>query len=380
MDAYRSQYSSSPNPSLNGFSPTHGHGYKQPNAPFPHSPSPHNFSPLEMPRPHTPTFPVVAIDNCGGTHAPTRPKRLRTFAQWVAAAKENTHEIEQHGSPVPLVWVLVEGKDIPANAIVGGEDRRKPLYIARSFYEGGIYIGKAGHHLNLGAAIPYNGREIEVSTYEVLVPALQPMRYALCDTFRLPEIPRMARQPNVEGLHRLNEIKTVVLIDDSMSMAGTLWAEAREALAGVADLNSKFSTGGVDVYFLNNTQFALDVKDGSAVRQLFDSVDPVGQTPTGEKLQEIFDRYIPLLEDKCLAHKPITIVVITDGVPTDDPESVIVGAARRLDQAGVPMRQIGVQFAQIGDDEDATEALRELDEGLADLHGIRAGHGRHDTV
>jgi hypothetical protein len=254
---------------------------------------------------------------------------------------------------------------------VGGEDRRKPLYIARTFYEGGIYIGKAGHHLNLGAAIPYNGREIEVSTYEVLVPALQPMRYALCDTLRLPDIPRMARQPDVEGLHRLDSIKTVILVDDSMSMAGTLWAEAREALAGVADLNSRFSTGGVDVYFLNNKKFGLDIKDGREVRQLFDTVDPVGQTPTGEKLQEMFDKYIPLLEDKNLAHKPITIVVITDGVPTDDPEEVIIGAARWLDKTAVPARQIGVQFAQIGDDEDATEALRELDEGLADQHGIR---------
>jgi len=41
-----------------------------------------------------------------------------------------------------------------------------------------------------------------------------------------------------------------------------------------------------------------------------------GQTPTGAKLQELFDRYIPLLEDQRLAHKPISIVVITDGVPS----------------------------------------------------------------
>lgn len=31
--------------------------------------------------------------------------------------------------------VLVKGKDIPANAIVAGEERRQPLYIARTFYE-----------------------------------------------------------------------------------------------------------------------------------------------------------------------------------------------------------------------------------------------------
>jgi hypothetical protein len=36
--------------------------------------------------------------------------------------------------------VLVEGTNIPANAIVGGEDRRKPLYIARSFYEVWLFL------------------------------------------------------------------------------------------------------------------------------------------------------------------------------------------------------------------------------------------------
>jgi len=40
-----------------------------------------------------------------------------------------------------------------------------------------------------------------------------------------------------------------------------------------------------------------------------------------------------------------------------------VAEPRQGDQAGVPMQ---VQFAQIGDDEDAMEALRELNEGLAD--------------
>lgn len=74
------------------------------------------------------------------------------------------------------------------------------------------------------------------------------------------------------------------------------------------------------------------LQDGQSVRELFNSVDPdgmkttiwnllvfiivTGQTPTGRKLEEIFDRYIPYLEDRRLVHKPIAIVVITDGVPS----------------------------------------------------------------
>jgi len=359
MDSYRSQYSFSPN----GFNANNNVHSPRPGT---YSPGPINYSPgfnsPEMPRPYTPA------EGNG-----TQVKKPKTMAQWVAAAKESTHKIRRDGSLSPLVWVLVEGTNIPSNAIIGGEDRRKPLYIARTFYEGGIYIGKAGHHLRLGAAIPYNGREIEVSTYEVLVPALQPMRYAISDTLQIPEIPRMLREQNheVEGLQRLNLMKTVILVDDSTSMAGALWGEAREALAGVADLNAKVSSDGVDVYFLNNLRSAVDMKDGNEVRQLFDAVIPEGQTPTGAKLQELFDRYIPLLEDQRLAHKPISIVVITDGVPTDELQEVIIAAARRLDQTGVPINHFGIQFAQIGDDEDATEALKELDEGIAEAHGIR---------
>lgn len=41
-----------------------------------------------------------------------------------------------------------------------------------------------------------------------------------------------------------------------------------------------------------------------------------GQTPTGQALEDILNKYIPFLEDGRLAHKPITIVVITDGVPS----------------------------------------------------------------
>ncbi|KAI0268982.1 hypothetical protein BGY98DRAFT_924631, partial [Russula aff. rugulosa BPL654] len=67
---------------------------------------------------------------------------------------------------------------------------------------------------------------------------------------------------------------------------------------------------------------------------------------------------------------PISILVITDGVPTDDPRSVIVEIARRLDIRGVPLRQLNIQFAQTGDDANAAKALKELDGQLGPDHGV----------
>ncbi|KAF8346918.1 hypothetical protein F5887DRAFT_1073005 [Amanita rubescens] len=304
-------------------------------------------------------------------------KKPKSFKQWTEAAQAHTKELLEYGSPAPLVWVLVHGKGIPPNAIVAGEERRQPLYIARTFYEGGICIGKAGLHLEKGAAFPYNGREIHVDTYEVLVPAFQPARYRISDSDGISHIPRMHRiYPATDstkhtGLERLNKIKTVILVDDSSSMYDKLWPIAGNALAGVADLNAKYSSEGLDIYFINSREVGVNLKLGDDVQRLFKSVIPQGETPTGERLQHLFDKYLPLVEDKSSVHRPIALVVITDGEPTDEPKEVIIDAARRLDQQQARQGCFGIQFVQIGDDPDATEALRELDDDLPQLYGVR---------
>lgn len=64
-------------------------------------------------------------------------------------------------------------------------------------------------------------------------------------------------------------------------------------------------------------------------------------------------------------------VIITDGAASDDPESVIVSIARRLDAGNFPLSQLGIQFVQVGDDAEATEFLVELDDALSKEHNIR---------
>ncbi|TFY76983.1 hypothetical protein EWM64_g7031 [Hericium alpestre] len=310
----------------------------------------------------------------------TKPATYRTIAQWVTYSKESTAEFRRIGSSSPFVWLFVEGHDIPANAMVAGDDRGRPLYIARAFYEGSLLPGKAGRHLRLGAAIPFNGREIDISRFEVLVEATAPLRWGIRETsldvttsLEGLNISPQAQKPKLE---RLSLIKTVVVVDDSASMYGQLWSDTRNALAGVADINAKFSSDGLDIFFLNDPRFRINLRDQRAVRDLFDEVVPEGETPIGYKLKEVLDTYIPRLEDRNITHKPISIIVITDGVPTDDPAEVIIEAARRLDNNNVPQRRLGIQFVQIGDDPGASEALKELDDGLSYVHGIRVSISR----
>lgn len=69
--------------------------------------------------------------------------------------------------------------------------------------------------------------------------------------------------------------------------------------------------------------------------------------------------------------KPLNIIVITDGRPSDKLEDCIVQAARMLDALDAPAWQIGIQFFQVGGDKDAANSLMELDDGLKDRYGIR---------
>ncbi|WWC95787.1 hypothetical protein V866_002653 [Kwoniella sp. B9012] len=183
-----------------------------------------------------------------------------------------------------------------------------------------------------------------------------------------------------DPLEILKEYDTVFLIDDSSSMKGRRWTEARTSLMGVADIAARYDQDGIDVKFLNSRKEGNGLRTGNQVMQLFEAVKPSGATPTGQRLENILREYMISLErgnrtsgmfSKNPGVKPMNLIVITDGAPTDDPESVIITFAKRLDKGEFPLSQVGIQFLQVGDDPSAKEALQELDDGLSDKHDIR---------
>jgi len=335
--------------------------------------------------------------------------------EWLAAARRSTEHFKRHGSPVPLVWVLTEGNEIPDNAVPFGEDRNGcTMYIARALLEGGLHIGKASPQFS-GAVIGYAGKEHIIANYEVLVcasqlrwgfaPPVEPegalvqgtvvlaqqrtqrsslrTKHTEVDMFNTTlvesDIPRFIPEcvdlDREAGLRRLAEIKTVIVIDDSMSMQeGNLWVQAREALAGIVDIANKYGSKGADIHFMHWDDYAPNMQSRSEVQALFNRILPEGEdTPTGAKLGQIINHYIPLIESERTTHEPITVVVITDGLPTDqeDLERVIVDAAHRLDRHHVKHDMFGIQFVQIGTDPAASELLHMLDNHLESRYKIR---------
>ena len=157
-------------------------------------------------------------------------------------------------------------------------------------------------------------------------------------------------------------------------MAGRSWRETSDALKAITPICTAHDKDGIDIYFLNarDTDAYQNITSAAAVARVFDTVRPSGGTPTGTRLNAILKPYLRECEakrDNFDALKPLNIIVITDGVPSDDPESVIVAAAKKLDKLEAPPWQVGIQFFQVGNEPGAAEALEDLDDGLKEMNG-----------
>ncbi|EPQ57168.1 hypothetical protein GLOTRDRAFT_110454 [Gloeophyllum trabeum ATCC 11539] len=94
---------------------------------------------------------------------------LEGLHKWFLAAQARTEEFYRDGPRGPVAWVVNQGHVMPEDAIQGGEEHGKPVYIARAYCDGGVMVGKASPHTKKGAVIGYKHNEINVETYEILV-------------------------------------------------------------------------------------------------------------------------------------------------------------------------------------------------------------------
>jgi uncharacterized protein YegL len=171
----------------------------------------------------------------------------------------------------------------------------------------------------------------------------------------------------------LSHFDTLFVIDDSGSMAGRSWRETSHALRAIAPICTAHDADGIDIAFLNHIPADpaayKNITTATDVERIFASVKPGGGTPTGVRLNQILRPYLARYTADPEHTKPLNIIVITDGVPSDDVESVLIAAAKKLDKAEAPAWQVGVQFFQVGYEKGAAEALKELDDGLAEMGG-----------
>ncbi|KAF2474401.1 uncharacterized protein BDR25DRAFT_340886 [Lindgomyces ingoldianus] len=198
---------------------------------------------------------------------------------------------------------------------------------------------------------------------------------------------------------------TVFIIDDTGSMQKPVlsynpqniavperWAALVVALEVFAKIAAKYDDNGIDIAFLKNVQLnpqaqgLKNVDDVTALLSQINLADPIcgGGTVVKDQLVAAIEPRMSAVREFAERRKknpyltppkPLNLVVVTDGEADDEQavEEYIVSVARELAELRAPKSYIGIQFVQIGDDVEAAEYLRRLDDGLKPSHQTAEG-------
>ncbi len=178
-------------------------------------------------------------------------------------------------------------------------------------------------------------------------------------------------------------------------MRGEKWELVQKILTYSTAMATRYDQDGIDVHFMNNTSANRDnVKDPKTAVTLHHGIELRGSTPTLDRLSRHLSSY---MQDFKAANfsanfKSYNLILLTDGEPNPEYESEsdssdqdaddykaafrlirkkIVEVAKKLDEEEAERGQIGIQFCQIGDDEEATVFFQYLDDQLKGEQKLR---------
>ncbi len=188
---------------------------------------------------------------------------------------------------------------------------------------------------------------------------------------------------------------TVFLIDDSPSMRGEKWGLVQKILNYSTEMATRYDQDGIDVHFMNNFSANQDgVKDPKIAAQLHHGIELRGNTPTLDRLSRHLKLYLQKFKaaNYSADFKGYNLILLTDGEPNREHEDdsdisdqedakkykaafrlirkKIVEVARKLDEEDAESKQVGIQFCQIGNDEEATVFFQYLDDRLKGKHKL----------
>eukprot|EP00667_Euglena_gracilis_P007965 EG_transcript_8048 len=162
----------------------------------------------------------------------------------------------------------------------------------------------------------------------------------------------------------------VIYADDSYSMQGENWDSDLKLIvqraSGVATL---FDADGISVRFMNGKADRDGIRSEADVVALFNSAKPCGLTPIGTSLRaKVIQPFLQYLRNAGPDHtrvKPMMVITVTDGEPQGEDRgtlfTVIKESRSALTSMGFTGNEVAFQFAQVGDDQKATDFLDSLD-------------------
>lgn len=193
----------------------------------------------------------------------------------------------------------------------------------------------------------------------------------LCQAWRIPK-------EIANDIVRLALYDVVLYIDDSGSMSfeenGERIKDLQLILSRVAFAATLFDDDGISLEFMNDASIPKNMLSGikteGQIQQLMANKRYKGLTPFGTKLREkvIDGIVVPEIRGGQM-RKPVLIISITDGQPAGEPANALMDTIRYALQVAQGSRYgknaVAFQFAQVGNDQKATEFLAKLDEDHA---------------
>ncbi|KAI5848917.1 hypothetical protein BZA05DRAFT_403135 [Tricharina praecox] len=151
----------------------------------------------------------------------------------------------------------------------------------------------------------------------------------------------------------------VFLVDDSGSIEfSKLQGELKSLLRSAAFASSLFDQDGFSVKFLNSTVEGDNIRTEAQAEDLVNRVRFQGVTPLVTSLRDkILRKYLGEVHEQTPnIKKPLLVIIITDGMPTDSPGREF----QRLIK-DYKIKPVAFQIAQVGVDADAQDFLASLD-------------------
>ena len=193
----------------------------------------------------------------------------------------------------------------------------------------------------------------------------------------------------------LRDYDTVFLVDDSPSMGGKKWELVQKILNYSTVMATRYDDSGIDVHFMNNTKASQDnIRDPDIAAKIHHGIELKGSTPTRDRLSRHLREYLQKFKASNLStdFKYYNLIVLTDGEPNQEFENEsdisdkedakknraafrlirkkLVEVAKKLDEQDAEPGQIGIQFCQIGNDDDVTDFFEYLDNRLKGKHNL----------
>ena len=134
----------------------------------------------------------------------------------------------------------------------------------------------------------------------------------------------------------------------------------------VAFAATLFDDDGIEIRFMNDEEIPPNVLSGirsdQQIEQFMRTKRYKGLTPFGTRLRErVLDPLVmPKLRQNPENSKPVLIIGITDGQPAGENANALADSVRYAHSQAGP-GAVAFQFAQVGNDQKATEFLAKLD-------------------